>query len=49
MGTTRKIEIAREDDGRWIGEGPELPGVLVHDANDRLEAGEVVPFDMGTF
>jgi predicted RNase H-like HicB family nuclease len=27
-----KIEIAREDDGRWIGEVPSLPGVLVYGA-----------------
>ena len=25
-----KIEIEREDDGRWIGEVPALPGVLVY-------------------
>ena len=25
-----KIEIAREDDGRWIGEVPVLPGVLAY-------------------
>ena len=25
-----RIEIAREDDGRWIGEVPDLPGVLVY-------------------
>lgn len=24
------IEIEREDDGRWIGEVPELPGVLAY-------------------
>ena len=23
-----KIEIEREEDGRWIGEVPELPGVM---------------------
>ena len=25
-----KIEIDREEDGRWIAEVPELPGVLVY-------------------
>jgi predicted RNase H-like HicB family nuclease len=25
-----KIEIEREDDGRWIAEVPELPGVMTH-------------------
>lgn len=24
------IEIEREEDGRWIGEVPELPGVIVY-------------------
>ncbi len=26
------IEIEREDDGRWIAEIPELPGVMVYGA-----------------
>jgi predicted RNase H-like HicB family nuclease len=34
-----KIEIAREDDGRWIGEVPALPGVLVYGAT-QAEARE---------
>jgi predicted RNase H-like HicB family nuclease len=25
-----KIEIEREEDGRWIAESPELPGVLAY-------------------
>ncbi len=25
-----KIEVDREDDGRWIAEIPELPGVMVY-------------------
>ena len=25
-----KIELEREDDGRWIAEIPDLPGVLVY-------------------
>lgn len=29
-----KIEIEREDDGRWIGEVPDLPGVLVYGASE---------------
>jgi predicted RNase H-like HicB family nuclease len=28
-----KIEIMREDDGRWIAEIPELPGVMVYGDN----------------
>ncbi len=27
-----KIEIEREDDGRWIAEIPDLPGVMVYAA-----------------
>lgn len=29
-----KIEIEREADGRWIGEIPELPGVLAYGASE---------------
>lgn len=29
-----KIEIEREEDGRWIGEVPALPGVLVYGATE---------------
>jgi predicted RNase H-like HicB family nuclease len=32
-----KIEIEREEDGRWITEIPELPGVMVY-ADSRNEA-----------
>ena len=37
------IELEREDDGRWIGEVPALPGVLVYgdskaDARQKAEA-----------
>lgn len=31
------IEVEQEEDGRWIGEVPELPGVLVY-AETREEA-----------
>ncbi len=34
---TMKIEIEREDDGRWIAEVPDLPGVMVY-AETREEA-----------
>lgn len=27
------VELDREDDGRWIAEVPELPGVLVYGGN----------------
>jgi len=38
-----KIEIEREDDGRWIAEVPDLPGVMVygktrHEAIAKVEA-----------
>ena len=29
-----KIELEREEDGRWIGEVPALPGVLVYGASE---------------
>ncbi len=29
-----KIEIEREEDGRWIGEVPSLPGVVVYAATE---------------
>jgi predicted RNase H-like HicB family nuclease len=32
-----KVELEREDDGRWIAEVPELPGVLAYGASP-LEA-----------
>jgi predicted RNase H-like HicB family nuclease len=37
------IEIEQEEDGRWIAEVPELPGVLVYgqtrqEATDRVQA-----------
>ena len=32
-----KIEIEREEDGRWIAEIPELPGVMVY-GDSRNEA-----------
>jgi predicted RNase H-like HicB family nuclease len=28
-----RIEIDRKEDGRWIGEVPDLPGVLAYGAN----------------
>lgn len=31
------VDVEREDDGRWIGEVPELPGVLAY-RQDREEA-----------
>lgn len=30
-----KIEIEREEDGRWIAEIPELPGVMAYGASER--------------
>ena len=28
-----KVEVEREDDGRWIAEVPELPGVITYGAS----------------
>jgi predicted RNase H-like HicB family nuclease len=38
-----KIEVENEDDGRWIAEAPDLPGVLTYapsrqEAIDRVQA-----------
>jgi len=30
-----RIELEREEDGRWIGEVPALPGVLVYGATEQ--------------
>jgi len=30
MGDPMRIEIEKEDDGRWIAEVPELPGVMAY-------------------
>ena len=30
-----RIELAREEDGRWIGEVPALPGVLAYGATEQ--------------
>jgi predicted RNase H-like HicB family nuclease len=30
-----KIEIGREDDGRWIAEVPDLPGVMAYGATQQ--------------
>jgi predicted RNase H-like HicB family nuclease len=39
-----KIEIEREDDGRWIAEVPDLPGVMVYGATrqDALAKAEAL-------
>jgi predicted RNase H-like HicB family nuclease len=34
MAAMLRIEIGREQDGRWIGEVPELPGVLAYGATE---------------
>ena len=53
------VEIAREEDGRWLAEIPTLPGVLAYGESrdqavaraealaDRLEHGEAGP-DLGS-
>ena len=30
-----RVEVEREDDGRWIGEVPALPGVLVYGSTEQ--------------
>jgi predicted RNase H-like HicB family nuclease len=36
------VEVEREDDGRWIAEVPDLPGVLAYgDTRDRAVAAAV--------
>ena len=37
MAVNLRIETEQEDDGRWIAEVPDLPGVMVY-ANSRDEA-----------
>jgi predicted RNase H-like HicB family nuclease len=39
-----KIEIEREDDGRWIAEVPELPGVMAygHSRNEAVSKAEAL-------
>ena len=41
-----RIEISREDDGRWIAEVPDLPGVLVYgtDKEDARKKAEALAF-----
>ena len=34
MPVTLTIDIERETDGRWLGEVPELPGVLAYSATE---------------
>ena len=34
------IEIEREDDGRWIAEVPEIPGVLAYGASAQEAMGK---------
>ncbi len=36
-----KIEIEREDDGRWIADLPELPGVMVYGDTEEQAVAKV--------
>jgi predicted RNase H-like HicB family nuclease len=36
-----RVEIEREDDGRWIAEIPALPGVLVYGASEKEARAKV--------
>ncbi len=40
-GMILKVEIEREDDGRWIGEVLELPGVLAYGATEQEARAKV--------
>jgi hypothetical protein len=42
-----EIECEREDDGRWLAEVPQLPGVLAYgdSANDAMAKAQVLPFE----
>ena len=41
-----RIEVEREEDGRWVGEVPALPGVLVYAATgqEARDKAEVLAF-----
>jgi predicted RNase H-like HicB family nuclease len=39
--TTFKIEIEREDDGRWLAEVVELPGVLEYGDTEQVAVSKV--------
>jgi predicted RNase H-like HicB family nuclease len=39
--TTFKIEIEREDDGRWLAEVVELPGVLAYGDTEQAAVSKV--------
>jgi predicted RNase H-like HicB family nuclease len=39
-----KIEIEREDDGRWIAEVPDLPGVMVYGATRQAAVAKAEAF-----
>jgi predicted RNase H-like HicB family nuclease len=36
-----RIEIDREEDGRWLGEVPELPGVMAYGASQEEAVAKV--------
>ena len=39
-----KVEVGREDDGRWIGEVAQLPGVLVYgESAEQAKAQALAP------
>jgi predicted RNase H-like HicB family nuclease len=39
------IEIEREEDGRWIGEVPELPGVIAYGATGEEARNKAATLD----
>jgi hypothetical protein len=39
-----RVEIEREDDGRWIGEVTDLPGVLAYGATADEAAGGLMSY-----
>jgi len=42
-----RIEIEREDDGRWLGETPELPGVIAYGATEAEARSNTVALAFG--
>ncbi|SEG60830.1 hypothetical protein SAMN05421819_3756 [Bryocella elongata] len=43
------IEMEREDDGRWIAEVPELPGVMVYGATQAEAKSKVQSLALSVF
>ena len=44
---TFTVEVEQETDGRWMGEGPELPGALVYGATPQEAVAKVKTLALG--